>query len=344
VKVVNSQRSAISKAVFYFAVCSLLFLPWLFGVMLFALRSSAEAQQRVKIPRLGALLYSNADSDPNFAALRQALRELGYVEGETLTIEHHFADGKPQRLPELAAELVSSKPDAILALGGDVVPFAQKLTKTIPIVMWISNDPVEAGFVASLARPGGNVTGVTLILDELAGKRVALLKEVISEISRVAVLWNPDHADPEFKEIRREAKTLAVQIQSLEVRRGEDFDSQFQNLTKGRPQAIIVVSSRLMQDNRRRILEFAAKQRLPVIGDWGRWAHDGALLSYGPDTTQLASRVATYVDKILKGAKAGDLPIERPTKFELVINLKTAKQIGLIIPPNVLARADRVIK
>ena len=314
------------------------------GLLLVALSFASEAQQPAKIPRLGTLLYSNPDSDPNFAAFRQSLRELGYVEGENLLIEHHFADGRPQRLPELAAEFVRSKPDVILALGGDVVPFAQKLTKTIPIVMWVSNDPVQAGLVASLARPGGNVTGVTLILDELAGKRLALLKEVISQISRVAVLWNPDHADPEFKEIQRQAQALAVRVQSLEVRRGEDFESQFQNIIKGRPEAIIVVSSRLMQDNRQHILEFAAKQRLPVIGDWGRWAPDGALLSYGPDTTQLASRMATYVDKILKGAKAGDLPIERPSKFELVINLKTAKQIGLTIPPNVLARADRVIK
>ena len=331
---VKHHSLAVNKGVSYFPVC----------VLLFALCTPLQAQQRVKVPRLGALLYSNPDSDPNFAAFRQGLRELGYVEGENLVMEHHFADGRPQRLPELAAELVSAHPDVIVALGGDVVPFAQKATKTIPIVMWVSNDPVKAGFVASLARPGGNITGVTLILDELAGKRLALLKEVISQISRVAVLWNPDHADPEFKEIQREAKALDVRIQSLEVRRGEDFDSQFQNLTKGRPEAIIVVSSRLMQDNRRRILEFAAKQRLPVIGDWGRWAPDGALLSYGPDATKLGARMATYVDKILKGAKAGDLPIERPSKFELVINLKTAKQIGLTIPPNVLARADRVIR
>jgi putative tryptophan/tyrosine transport system substrate-binding protein len=331
---VKQHCLAVSKGVFYFPVCALLFALW----------TPLQAQQRVKIPRLGAFLYSNPDSDPNFAAFRQGLRELGYVEGENLVMEHHFAGGRPQRLPELATELVSSNPDVIVALGGDVVPFAQKSTKTIPIVMWVSNDPVKAGFVASLARPGGNITGVTLILDELAGKRLALLKEVISQIYRVAVLWNPDHADPEFKEIQREAKALDVRIQSLEVRRGEDFDSQFQNLAKGHPEAIIIVSSRLMQDNRRHILEFAAKQRLPVIGDWGRWTHDGALLSYGPDTTKLAARMATYVDKILKGAKAGDLPIERPSKFELVINLKTAKQIGLTIPANVLARADRVIK
>jgi len=231
----------------------------LFAGALLAAAVIAEAQQRVKIPRLGALLYSNPDSDPNFAAFRQGLREIGYVERGNIAIEHHFADGRPQRLPELAAELVRSRPDVILALGGDVVPFAQSSTKTIPIVMWVSNDPVQAGLVASLARPGGNVTGVTLILDELAGKRLALLKEVIPQISRVAVLWNPDHADPEFKEIEREAKVLAVRVLSLEVRRGEDFELQFQNIIKERAEAIIVVSSRPIQDNRVRILEFAAK-------------------------------------------------------------------------------------
>jgi putative ABC transport system substrate-binding protein len=304
----------------------------------------AQAQQLGKIPRLGALLYTNPETDPNFAAFRQGLRERGYVEGQNLLIEHRFADGKPERLPDLAVELVRLKPEVIFALGGDVVPFAQKATKTIPIVMWVSNDPVEMGFVESLARPGGNITGVTLILDELAGKRLALLKEVIPRISQVAVLWNPDHADPEFREIHREAKALGVGLQSLEVRRGSDFEPQFQNLVKGRPEAIIVVSSRLMQANRQRILEFAAKSRLPVIGDWGRWAADGALLSYGPNITEMVPRTAIYVDKILKGTRAADLPVERPTKFELVINLKTAKQIGLTIPPNVLARADRVIK
>jgi putative tryptophan/tyrosine transport system substrate-binding protein len=303
-----------------------------------------EAQQLTKIPRLGALLYSNPETDPNFAAFRQGLRERGYVEGQNLLIEHYFADQKPERLPDLAAELVRVKPDLIFALGGDVVPFAQKATKTIPIVMWVSNDPVEMGFVASLARPGGNITGITLILDELAGKRMALLKEVMPRISRVAVLWNPDHADPEFREIQREAKALGVRLKSLEVRRGDNFERQFHNARTERSEAIIVVSSRLMQGNRQRILEFAAKNRLPVIGDWGRWAPDGALLSYGPDVTAMVSRTAIYVDKIIKGVKPSDLPVERPTKFELVINLKTAKQIGVTISPNVLARADKVIR
>jgi putative tryptophan/tyrosine transport system substrate-binding protein len=312
--------------------------------MLFALCFPAEAQQPIKIPRLGALLYSNPETDPSFAAFRQGLRERGYVEGQNLLIEHYFADQNPERLPDLAAELVRSRPDLIFALGGDVVPFVQKATKTIPIVMWVSNDPVEMGFVVSLARPGGNITGITLILDELAGKRMSLLKEVIPRISRVAVLWNPDHADPEFREIQREAKALGVRLQSLEVRRGDGFERQFQNATKERSEAIIVVSSRLMQGNRQRILEFAAKNRLPVIGDWGRWAPDGALLSYGPNIAAMVARTAVYVDKIIKGVKPSELPVERPTKFELVINLKAAKQIGVTIPQSVLFRADTVIK
>jgi putative tryptophan/tyrosine transport system substrate-binding protein len=303
-----------------------------------------HAQQSAKLPRLGSLLYSNPETDPNFEAFRDGLRQLGYVEGKNLLIANHFADRKPERLAGLATELVRSKPNVIFALGGDVVPFAQKATKTIPIVMWVSNDPVEMGFVTSLSRPGGNITGVTLILDELAGKRLALLREVMPQISRVAILWNPEHADPEFREIQIQAKALAVQLQSFEVRRGDDFDPQLQNVMKSRAEAIVVVSSRLMQAHRQLVVEFAAKNRLPVIGDWGRWAPDGALLSYGPDITEMIRRSAIYVDKILKGSKPAELPVERPTKFEFVINLKAAKQIGLTIPPNVLARADRVIR
>jgi putative ABC transport system substrate-binding protein len=304
----------------------------------------AHAQQSAKLPRLGSLLYSNPETDPNFQPFRDGLRQLGYIEGKNLLIAHRFADGKPERLAGLAAELVRSKPDVIFALGGDVVPFAQKATKTIPIVMWVSNDPVEMGFVTSLSRPGGNITGVTLILDELAGKRLALLREVMPRVSRVAILWNPEHADPEFREIQIQAKALAVQLQSFEVRRGDDFEPQFENIMKGRAEAIVVVSSRLMQANRQLVLEFAAKNRLPVISDWGRWAPDGAMLSYGPNITEMIRRSAIYVDKIIKGSKPAELPVERPTKFELVINLRTAKQIGLTIPPNILARADRVIQ
>ena len=316
----------------------------LLAALLLTRAPCAHAQQPAKLPRLGTLLYSNPETDPNFEAFREGLRQLGYTEGKNLLIEHRFADQKPERLAGLAAELVRSKPDVIFALGGDVVPFAQKATKTIPIVMWVSNDPVEMGFVTSLSRPGGNITGVTLILDELAGKRLALLREVMPRISRVAILYNPEHADPEFREMQMQAKALALELQSFEVRRGEDFEPQLQNLKNSRAEAIVVVSSRLMQSHRQLVLESAAKNRLPVIGDWGRWAPDGAVLSYGPNITEMIRRSAIYVDKIVKGSKTSELPVERPTKFELVINLKSAKQIGVTIPANVLARADAVIR
>ncbi len=272
------------------------------------------------------------------------MRDLGYTEGQNLSVEYRFAGGKPERLTEVAADLVRLSPDVIFALGGDVVPAAQKATKTIPIVMLVSNDPVRTGIVGSLAHPGGNITGVTLILDELAGKRLALLKEIAPRISRVAVLWNPDHADPEYREIQSAAQAMKVRLQSLQVRRGEDFDSQFHAATKAKSQALIVVSSRLINFQRQRILDNAAKSRIPLIGDWGSWAPDGALMSYGPNVAQMLRRVAVHVDKILKGTKPTDIPVERPTKFELVINLNAAKAIGLTVPPNVLVRADKVIR
>jgi putative ABC transport system substrate-binding protein len=319
------------------------FLPPLAVILLVSLHS-AEAQQPGKVPRLGVLLYSNPQTDPNILAFRGGLRDLGYIDGQNISFDYRFADGKPERLPDLAADLVRVKPDVIFALGGDVVPALQRATRTIPVVMWTSNDPVQAGFVSSLARPGGNITGLTLILDELAGKRLELLKEVAPRISRVAVLWNPDHADPEFREIKRAAVTFDVRLQSLEVRHGDEFDSAFQTAARGQAEAMIVVSSRLMQRNRQRVLVFSTKNRLPLIGDWGAWAPEGALISYGPSITEMVARAAMYVDKILKGSKPSDLPIERPSKFELVVNLKTATQIGITIPPQVLARADKVIK
>jgi len=305
---------------------------------------AADAQQAGKVARVGVLLYSTPQADPNISSFRQALRDLGYVEGQNLSIEYRFAEGKPERLPDLAADLVRLKPDVIFALSGDVTPAAQKAIRTIPVVMWVSNDPVQMGFVASLARPGGNITGVTLILDELAGKRLALLKEVAPRVSRVGILWNPDHADPEFREIQRAARALDVRLQSLEVRQGDDFDTAFQIATKAHIEAIIVVSSRLMHRHRQRILDFAAKNRLPLVGDWGPWAPEGGLLSYGPNVGEMVRRTAAYIDKILKGAKPADLPVEQPTRFELVVNLKTAKALGLTIPQTILIRADHVIQ
>jgi ABC-type uncharacterized transport system substrate-binding protein len=317
---------------------------WLLAVFMLAAVSFAEAQPTGKRPRLGMLLYSTPEEDPNVTQFRQYLRELGRIEGQNISIEYRFAGGKPERLTDAAVELVRLNPDVIFALGGDVVPAAQKATKTIPIVMWASNDPVQMGFVASLAHPGGNITGITLILDQLAGKRLALLKEIAPKISRVAVLWHPDHADPEFREIQREAQAMKVQLHSLEVRQSADFENQFQGATKAKSQAVMVVSSRLVNLQRQRILDYTAKSRIPLIGDWGAWAPNGGLMSYGPNISEMTRRAAVHVDKILKGAKPADIPVERPTKFELVINLKTAKQIGMTIPPEVLARADRVIR
>ena len=317
---------------------------WLLAVFMLAAVSFAEAQPAGKMPRLGVLLYSSPENDPNVAEFRRNLRALGYIEGQNILVEYRFAGGKPERLVEAAVELTRLSPNVIFALGGDVIPAAQKATKTIPIVMWASNDPVQMGFVASLAHPGGNITGVTLILDQLAGKRLALLNEIAPHISRVAVLWNPDHADPEFREMQRASQTMKVRLQSLEVRQADDFDGGFQAATKAKSQALIVVSSRLINLQRQRSLDYAAKSRIPLVGDWGSWTADGGLMSYGPSISEMTRRAAVHVDKILKGAKPADIPVERPTKFELVINLEAAKQIGLTIPPNVLVRADRVIR
>lgn len=308
---------------------------------LFAAPLCAEAQPAGKVARLGVLLLGAAD--PNLDAFRQGLRELGHIEGQNLVIEYRTAEGNAGRLADLAVELVRLKPDVIFALGGDVAPFAKHATRTVPIVMVNSADPVKGGLVASLARPGGNVTGVTALSADLAAKRIQFLKEAAPAISRVGVLWNPDHADDELHETQAAARTLGIQIQSLEVRGPADFEGAFQAAVRGRAEAVIVVSSRQMTLNRARILEFAGSSKLPLVCGWGPWAQGGALFSYGPELNPLVRRAATYVDKILRGAKPADLPVEQPTKFELVINMKTANALGLTIPPSLQLRADRVI-
>jgi putative ABC transport system substrate-binding protein len=305
---------------------------------------AAAAQPAGKVVRVGVLLYSTPQADINIGAFRAGMRDLGYMEGQNLAVEYRFAEGKPERLPGLAAELARLKPDVIFVLGGDVAPFAKQATDTIPIVMAISTDPVQQGLVSSFGRPGGNVTGVSFVADELAGKRLELLKEMAPRTSRVAFLWNPDHPDPEFRETQRAARTLGVQLLSLEVRRPADFDAAFQAATQKRAEAILAISSRLMFLQRQRIADFAAKNRLPLVGGWGPWAEVGGLMSYGPNLNEMVRRCATYVDKILKGAKPADLPVEQPTRFELVINLKTAKALGLTIPQSVLIRADQVLQ
>ena len=307
-------------------------------------RESAEAQQAAKVPRVGVLMYGAPDGDPNILALRQSLTELGYVDSRNIKLEFRYAAGKPERLRDLAAQLAADKPDVIVAFGGDVAPIARAATSTVPIVMIVSTDPVEAGLVASMARPGGNVTGVTFVSSDLAAKRLQFLKDMAPRISRVGILWNPDHVDPEYRETQKAANSLGIRLQALEVRSANDFDAAWHAATGAQVEAVIAVSSRLMTLNRQRILESAQQRRLLLVSGWGPWAKEGALLSYGPDIDAIVRRSAGYVDKILKGAKPGDLPIEQPTKFELVINAKTAKAFGLTVPQTMLLQASQVIE
>jgi len=303
----------------------------------------ARGQHPRKVARVGILLFNSPQTDP-IGPLLQGLQSLGYVDGKTITIDYRYAEGKAERLPDLAVELVQLKPDVIFAYGGDVAPYAKKATGSIPIVAMVSNDPVQSGLVASIGRPGANVTGITLIYDDLAGKVLELLKEAVPGISRVAVLWNPDHADPEFRETQRVAAAQGVQIQSVEVRRLSDFDGAFKAAMDNRAEGLIIVSTRLLFMQRSKIAEFVTNNQMPAAGGWGDWAKDGLLLTYGPNTDDAMRRIAIYVDKILKGARPSDLPIERPTRFELVINMKAAKALGINFPASLLARADEVIE
>jgi putative ABC transport system substrate-binding protein len=317
------------------------------GVMagsLLAAPLAAGAQQATKIPRVGILLFGTPDTDPSLPSFRAGLRDLGHVEGKTIVLEYHYAGGKPERLPDLARDLVGTKPNVIFALGGDVAPFVRTATSTIPIVVAVSNDPVQAGLVVTLARPGGNLTGVTFVSSDLAAKRMQLLTEIAPAISRVGVLWNPDHIDPEYRESQGAGRALGVEVHSLEVRGPGDLDRAFRAAVGARVEAIVVVSSRLMLVNQQPITELATRHRMLLVGGWGAWPQAGALFSYGPDLDVLVRQAATHVDKVLKGARPGDIPIVQPTKFELVINLKTAKALGLTIPPSLLQRADRVIE
>jgi putative tryptophan/tyrosine transport system substrate-binding protein len=321
----------------------------LIAVALVAFAVIAEAQQAKKVHRIGYL--SNTDSATESArseGIRLALRDLGYIEGQNIAIEYRYSEGKRERAPELAAGLVRLKVDIIVIAGGNrIILAAKNATKTIPIVMTGGGtDPVEAGYVESLARPGGNLTGLTTLVGELGGKRLELLKEAVPKLARVAVLYDP--ASPnnvlELKEVQTAAGALKLTIQPWEVRDADSFDRIFAAIGKQRPDGLYVISSPLMNANRERIANFAIKSRLPSVFSDKATVDAGGLMFYGADLSHIYRRVATYVDKILKGAKPADLPVEQPTKFELVINLKTAKQIGLTIPQKVLGRADRVIK
>jgi putative ABC transport system substrate-binding protein len=315
-----------------------------FAVLL-ALGSPAEAQQASKVPKIGFLVGpSRSFYTSRIESFEQGLHGLGYI--GNIVIEYRYAEGKADRFPALAAELVGLKVDVIVASTTPGVLATKKATSMIPIVFVSVGDPVASGLVASLARPGGNVTGLANFAPELSGKRLELLKEAIPNITRVAFLWNS--ANPaqrlQWKETQAAAQALGLQLQSLDVRSSNDFDSAFEAALRERTQALIPAAEPLINTHLKRIVEFAAKNRLPAMYGGPEVVEAGGLMSYAPNYDDLFRRAATYVAKILKGAKPGDLPVEQPTKFEFIVNLKAAKQIGLTIPPNVLARADRVIK
>ena len=315
--------------------------------LLLALCSAVDAQQPTKIPRIGYLsTVSPAVNATRIEALRQGLRELGYVEGKNILIEWRYAEGKVDRLPSLAAQLVHLKVDLIVTAASPPTRAAKELTSTIPIVMAFDDDPVGSGFVASLARPGGNITGLSSLALEIGGKQLELLKEIIPRLSRVAILGTsavPQYANL-VKEIDLAAKAVGVKVQHLDVLNSSDLENAFGAASKALAGAVLVIGSPILNSHRTQIVVLAAKSRFPAIYSRPEYVQDGGLLYYGTSFPDLFHRAATYVDKILKGAKPGDLPVEQPTKFELVINLKNAKQIGLTIPPQVLARADRVIR
>jgi putative tryptophan/tyrosine transport system substrate-binding protein len=329
-----------NRKIFALALCA----------MISALCVSADAQQPKKISRIGYLAtYDAGTESTRFEGIRLALRERGYIEGQNIASEYRYAEGKLDPLPELAAELVRLNVDVIVVAGGEpLIRAAKNATKTIPIVMMGPGiDPVEAGFVESLARPGGNLTGITLLTRKLDGKRLELLKEAVPKVARVAVLYDPADtatARDVKEEIPVAARALKLTIQPWEVRDANGFEKVFAALSKQRTDGLYVTGGALLGGNRKRIVGFAIRTRLPSVHNNKQFVEAGGLISYGADTAEGYRRVATYIDKILKGAKPADLPVEQPKKFELVINLKTAKQIGLTIPPNVLARADRVIK
>ena len=322
---------------------------WLaLSALLFVLCPSAEAQQPKKVPRIGFLLApSRSALSERVDAFRQGLREHGYVEGQNIVIEYRYAEGKFDRLPDLAADLVRLKVDVIVAAGGiQAIRAAKNAANTTPIVMTGALDPVSDGLIASFARPGGSITGLSLGGQELYGKRLELLKETVPKVSRVVIFWyRTISAVPSYlKEMHASAQALGLQIQPIEVRTPSDFEAVFDAAAKGGARAFTITTHPIFTGNRSPILEFAAKHRLPAIYPWRDYVEDGGLMSYGPKLSDLYRRAATYVDKILKGAQPADLPVEQPTKFEFMISLKAAKQIGLTIPPNVLARADRVIR
>jgi putative ABC transport system substrate-binding protein len=316
-------------------------------VIAFVGLADGAGSQPAKIPRIGYLSAGTlSSSSANVEAFRQGLRELGYTEGKNIIIEWRSAEGKLDRLPKLAAELVGLKVDVIFAAAAPSIKAASLATRTIPIVFEMLADPVSAGFVSSLAKPGGNLTGLAGLAPELSGKRLELLKEILPRLKRVTILGNP--SNPNFRSVLKEtesaASALGLQLQVLQVKESVNLPSAFAAMNKARAEALSVIPDPLLVSEQKRIIDLAAKGRLPAIYGTSLSVDAGGLISYAPSPSEMFKRAATYVDKILKGSKPADLPVEQPIKFEFIVNLKAAKQIGLTIPPNVLVRADRVIR
>ena len=340
---VKSQWAGFSETLFCIAFCA----------VLLALCTSAEAQESKKIPRVGILFIGGRDQ-PHLEAFKQRLREHGYIEGKNIVLEYRYAEGKVDRLRSLATELVQLKVDVIVTTSGNSARAASEATRTIPIVLTTGADPIKSGLAESLAKPGRNITGLSIIEEDLSGKRVEILKETFPKMTRLAYLWNPlavpysaagtTSGNPTYDEVEKITKTIGIRLLSYKVRDFAEIEKAFADMPKLRPHALLVLQSPLMTLNSKRIVELALEQHLPGIYPSNQFAQEGGLIAYGPVIADLYRRAATYVDKILKGANPAELPIEQPTKFELIINLKTAKQIGVTIPQWVLVKADRVIR
>ena len=320
---------------------------WLLAAVLLTTVPFVEAQQAGKVPRIGYLTANSSSAElPRLDPFRQGLRALGHVEGQNLVIEYRYTDGKFERLPDVAAELVRLKVDVLVANSTNAALAAKNATQTIPIFFIGVSDPVAAGLVDSLPRPGGNITGLTNIAPVLSGKRLELLKETVPKLSRVAVLWDPRNpgSTPQWKESQLAARELGLQLHSMEVSSADKYESAFKEATKARSAALAVTLNPLANSNQKRVVDLATKNRLPAIYARGDFVAGGGLMSYGTSFTAEGRDAARLVDKLLKGVKPADLPVEQPMKFEFIINLQAAKQIGLTIPPNVLVRADKVIR
>ena len=305
---------------------------------------TAIAQTRTALPRLGMLRYGSPKDDKALEPFLDAMTALGYIDGKTVNYDYRYAEGNIDRLSGLANELVATKPDIMMAFGGDLAPYVRDATQSLPIVFSVSADPIRLGLVASLNRPERNATGVTFLHENLGSKRLQLLKEAVPSVGHVGFLWNPKHLDNDLEETSRVAETLRVKLLSLPVLTANELQPAFDQAAAAGVDSVYVVASTLMVNLMRRIVQYASDRRLPLIGGWGAWALAGGLMSYGPDVNVMVSRTAAFVDKILKGARPSDIPVEQPTKFELTVNLNVAKALGLAIPESYLVRVDHIIE